>query len=152
MITDGVISIEDTKAEELEAIQQIEQDEDTSRYIIPYSLEKHRAEYQKRDVFYKSIYDKADKLTGFMILVLEDDGISLEFRRIVIRDKGKGHGKRAVSLVDQICTEEFGRSRIWLDVFDFNKRGQHTYETQGYTFVKTSNFHGKTLRIYEKMS
>jgi RimJ/RimL family protein N-acetyltransferase len=150
MITDGLISIEDTKAEELEAIQQMERNEDTSRYIISYSLEKHRAEFQKPDVFYKSIYGKTSNLVGFMILALDGDGISLEFRRIVISDKGKGYGKRAVSLVDRICTEEFGKSRIWLDVFDYNKRGQHIYETRGYKFVKISDYHGRSLKVYEK--
>jgi RimJ/RimL family protein N-acetyltransferase len=150
MFTDGLISIEDTKAEELKAIQQMERNEDTSRYIISYSLERHRAEFQKPDVFYKSIYNKTGNLAGFMILVLDSDEISLEFRRIVISDKGKGYGKRAVSLVDRICTEEFGKSRIWLDVFDFNNRGRHIYESLGYRFVKTSNYQGKILKIYEK--
>lgn len=151
MITDGVISIAASKAEELPAIQQMEQNEDTSRYIMAYSLEKHRAEFQKRDIFYKSIYEKTGKLVGFMILVSDADGISLEFRRIVVSDKGKGYGKRAVALVDRICTEEFGRSRIWLDVFDFNKRGQYIYEMHGYGFIKTAAHDGKILKIYEKV-
>ncbi|NIR52065.1 hypothetical protein GWO43_25940 [candidate division KSB1 bacterium] len=76
MITDGVITIADTKGEELEAIQQMEQNQDTSRYIIAYPLEKHRAEFQKPEVFYKSIFDKTGKLVGFMILVLDNDGMS----------------------------------------------------------------------------
>lgn len=128
----------------------MEQEAATARYIIPYTLERHEAEFLKVNLIYRSIYRCDHELVGFLILVLDDDGISLEFRRIVIREKGKGFGKRAVALIDAIATNELSRPHIWLDVFDFNDRGRHIYSQHGYNFVSQTECNGKTLYLYEK--
>jgi len=142
--------IDDSKEDEIETIHKMERSEDTETFVIPYSLEKHREEFAKEDIRYKSIYDSKGSLIGFMILVLDPDDRSLEFRRIVISERGKGYGKRAVKLVDRISKEELDRSRLWLDVFDYNERGRHIYESNGYTAVGTSQFEGEKLCVYEK--
>ena len=149
-ITDGVITLADTTEDQLEIFHTMEKDEDTLPYIIPYSVERHRQEFSRNDVVYKSVYNDKSKLIGFVILILEADGHSVEFVRIVITQKGKSYGSRAVALIDRVCKEELGRRRVWLDVFEFNRRAQHVYDSMGYQFFGTRDYEGKVLKLYQK--
>ena len=149
-ITDRVITLADTTEDQLEIFHAMEKDEDTLPYIIPYSAEEHRQEFHRNDVVYKSVYNDQNELVGFVILILEPDGHSVEFVRIVIAEKGKSYGSRAVALIDRVCQEELGRRRVWLDVFEFNRRAQHVYENMGYQFFDTREYQGKVLKLYQK--
>lgn len=135
---------------ELELFQSFEKEKDTKDYIIPYTVEKHIEEFNKSNIFYKTILN-GNKIVGFMILNLEEDKKSVEFRRIVINEKGKGFGIMAINYLDYIVKEEYLRNRIWLDVFANNKRAIHIYETCGYKYLNSINQLGKELNIYEKM-
>lgn len=139
--------VRDTKREELDRIFEIEQS--ARSFIIPYSLERHQAEFAKPGVVYKSIWS-GGQVIGFMILVLDADGRSVEFRRIVIASPGLGCGKHVVRQVDEICRRELGRTRVWLDVFEDNQRARHVYEQCGYRQFGASKHEGRTLLLYEK--
>lgn len=69
---------------------------------------------------------------GFVILVKDDENKSLEFRRIVVNEKGKGIGRACLQLVKKYCFEQLNYHRIWLDVFDFNYRALHLYKSEGF--------------------
>jgi RimJ/RimL family protein N-acetyltransferase len=97
----------------------------------PYSLERYRSEFAKPDIVYLSILN-AGELARFFMLALDPDHTSVELRRIVIAQKGIGPGQDAILPMEDYCRERIGRSRIWLDVFDFNHRGQHVYQKLGY--------------------
>lgn len=142
--------IHHTKREELERICEMEQGE-AQEFIIPYSLERHQAELVKPDVVYKSIWHERE-LIGFLILVLDQDGHSVEFRRIVIARRGRGYGKRVVRMVDEICHNELGKTRIWLDVFETNERVWHVYQQCGYQQFGKSEHEGRTFLLYEKLA
>jgi RimJ/RimL family protein N-acetyltransferase len=142
------ITLRDTQIEELARICEMEQG-DARDFIAPYSLERHRAELLKPDVVYKSIYHN-DDLVGFLILVLDPDGHSVEFRRIVVSDPGRGYGKRAIAIVAELCRSELGRARVWLDVFETNARARHVYEECGYEPFGESEYRGRTLVLYQK--
>ena len=135
---------------ELELFQRFEKEKDTKDYIIPYTLEKHIEEFNKPNIVYKTILNR-NKIIGFMILNLEEDKKSVEFRRIVINEKGKGFGIMAIKFLDYIVKEEFVRNRIWLDVFENNKRAIHIYKTCGYKYFKRVKYDGKELKVYEKI-
>jgi RimJ/RimL family protein N-acetyltransferase len=139
-----------TKQEELESICRLEQGE-ARGFIIPYSLERHLLEFARPDVIYKSI-EVEGQAVGFVILVLDSDGRSVEFRRIVVSTPGRGYGRRAVELVNDICRRELGRSRVWLDVFESNHRARHVYEQCGYRQFGRSEHEGRTLLLYERMA
>lgn len=141
--------LRDTIPAEIRRIWEMEQGE-ARRFILPYTLERHYKELEKPDVFYKSIR-RNKKLIGFLILVLDPDGESVEFRRIVISEPGNGYGKQVIGMVDQICREELGRSRLWLDVFETNKRARHVYEECGYRQFGQSELRGRTLILYGKI-
>ena len=137
-----------TKREELERIHEMEQGE-ARRFIIPYSLERHLIEFARPDVIYRSIQVDGE-LIGFVILVLDSDGRSVEFRRIVVSAPGRGYGRRAVEIVNETCRRELGRSRVWLDVFESNHRARHVYEQCGYRQFGRSEHEGRTLLLYER--
>jgi diamine N-acetyltransferase len=148
MLADQEISIRDTRREELDCICDMEQGE-AQGFIIAYSFERHQAEFARPDIAYKSIW-RDNQLIGFLILALDSDSRSVEFRRIVVSEPGHGYGKKVVRMVDEICRREFGRTRVWLDVFETNARARRVYEQCGYRMFGKSEHEGKTLLFYEK--
>ena len=127
----------------------MEQDADAAPNIDPYSYEQHLAEYNRSDIVYLSIYDNHE-LAGFFILALDPDNTSVEFRRIVVARRDKGIGQQAIFKMETYCREHLKRNRVWLDVFDFNQRGQHVYVKLGYQLFDKKDFYGKTLLCYQK--
>jgi RimJ/RimL family protein N-acetyltransferase len=57
---------------------------------------------------------------------------SVQWRRLVVVDKGRGVGRAAVRLVKQAAFERFGAHRLWLDVMEHNHRAQALYESEGF--------------------
>lgn len=127
---------------------QMEKREDTSAFIIPYSEAKHKIEMQNNDIEYLSIYQQ-QKLIGFIILsVKEIDRV--EFRRIVIAEKGQGFGQDAMRLMERYCKQTLRANAVWLDVFATNSRGIHIYQKLGYKQFQKGEFQGRHLLIMEK--
>ena len=135
--------------QQLLLFERMEQASDTRDFVIPYSLEAHREHFSRSDIVYLSVLSEG-RLAGFVILVLDPDGVSMEFRRIVVAEKGKGIGQMAISEVEAFCSHELGRTRIWLDVFQHNARGRHIYEKLGYRLFGTRFVDEKLLLLYEK--
>lgn len=142
------IFIRDTKREELPRICEMEQGE-ARNFIIPYSLERHHAEFAKPGISYKSIFH-GDELIGFLILAVDSDARSVEFRRIVVSEPSRGYGKKVLHMIDEICRREFRRTRVWLDVFETNERARRLYEQCGYRRFGKSEHEGRALLLYEK--
>ncbi|MBT2774280.1 GNAT family N-acetyltransferase [Halomonas sp. ISL-60] len=127
----------------------MEQAEDTKQYILPYTEVEHAQNMLAPSFVYLRILD-ADELVGFMILVLDLDMVSVEFRRIVIRAKSRGVGQSAIAEMEQFCLSVLQRQRVWLDVFEYNSRGRHIYEKLGYKNCGQGEHKGKKLLIYDK--
>jgi diamine N-acetyltransferase len=148
MLSKQELLIRDTKREELRRICEMERGE-ARNFVIPYSLDRHQAEFAKPEVVYKSIWRSGQHI-GFLILVLDSDARSIELRRIVVTEPGCGYGKKVVRMVDEICRDELGRVRVWLDVFDTNERARHVYEQCGYNKFARTEHKGRNLLLYEK--
>lgn len=146
----GELELINTAPEDFHTICAMERDEDTSPYIIHCPMDEHLRDFRRDEIVYKSVFAGGNSMVGFVILKLDPDGVSVELARIVIAEKGRSYGSRAVALVDIVCREELHRSRIWLDVFEFNHRAQRVYEKNGYTHFGEASHKGKTLRLYEK--
>jgi RimJ/RimL family protein N-acetyltransferase len=79
------------------------------------------------------IIEKDKSRVGYIILAgLKNQNQSIEFRRIVVTEKGGGIGREALRQIKQIAFEEFGAHRLWLDVKDFNERARRLYESEGF--------------------
>lgn len=67
---------------------------------------------------------------NLIMLSMWDSG--LEFRRIVISDKGHGFGRETLKLVKKIAFEQLNAHRLWLDVRYKNQKAQRLYKSEGF--------------------
>lgn len=143
-----MLTLQPSKKQDLRFFAEMETAQDTSSFIIPYTKEQHITEMAKSEINYLSIYQN-NTLIGFIILALES-GTRVEFRRIVIAQKGHGYGQKAMQLLEQYCKQELQKRVIWLDVFASNKRGIHIYQKLGYQQFEVAEHEGKTLLLMQK--
>src|SRR5687767_13368139 len=119
------LTLRDTNLRDLDAIVAMEEG-DASRSILAVPREQHEQDLLDPALIYKSVIVEED-IVGFVILKLDDDGLSLEMKRIVVSRPGHGYGRQAVRQVDDVA-RQVGRDRIWLDVFEENSRARYIYE------------------------
>lgn len=143
-----MLELRKSKVHEANEVVAMESAQGTSEFIIPYSLSQHIDFITSDELIYLSIYD-SNELVGFMILLLRPSN-DVEFRRIVIAKKGKGLGQHAITLMEEYCAEHLNCSRVWLDVFESNKRGIYLYRKLGYKQFKQTEFEGQQLLFMEK--
>ena len=144
-----MIELKPFETEDIPAIMSMETASDTSDYIIEYDDTKHHDNLANSAIVYLKIC-RDGKIAGFFILALEDNNHSVEFRRIVVGDKGKGTGQQAIALMEDYCARQLNRKRIWLDVFAHNQRGRHIYEKLGYQEFDRYELNGSVLILLEK--
>ena len=125
------VFLTDSLQEDAEHFAEFEQMD--SEYVCAYSSPRHRDLIIDKESMHLSIRRVVDKvLVGHVILIHSDQSHSLEFRRLVVTDKGKGYGREALRLVKKLCFEELLVHRLWLDVFTANTRAIRLYESEGF--------------------
>ncbi|NNE66658.1 MAG: GNAT family N-acetyltransferase [Pyrinomonadaceae bacterium] len=134
---------------DLPKIVEMELDGENSPFVNSDSLEKHTTWYED-DSFVHLAIDFSGKLTGYVLLVLDPDGKSVELRRIVVMLKGRGIGQDSLNLIDDYCRNKLARKSIWLDVLPTNHRAKHIYEKHGYEFIREGEHNGQPLHFYSK--
>ncbi|MDN5212607.1 GNAT family protein [Fulvivirgaceae bacterium BMA12] len=128
-----MIEVIETKPQDIHKNLKLENDPENRQFIFPYSHERHLQVIENRHEFHFSIFDRSGVLVGFIVLALtEREDESLEFRRIVIGDKGKGYGRAAVRWVKAFCFKQNNYHRLWLDVFSENHRAFQLYKSEGF--------------------
>ena len=121
-----------TIPEELDIVLKIEQDKDNIRWICPYSRERHLQVIKSEHEFHYVI-EREEKIVGFIILAkTEKEHDSIEFRRIVIKDKSCGIGRKTVQWIKKWAFEKMEAHRLWLDVFTDNERAKSLYLSEGF--------------------
>ena len=125
--------------------------ERTDAAALPFIL---AAEAQARAQGFVSGWDEAGHRraletpgTVYFLLVATDDGRrvgyaivrglgprpdSVELKRLVVTDTGRGHGRAALRLIKTLVFEEYGAHRLWLDAFVDNARARHLYLSEGF--------------------
>jgi len=128
-----------TRATDLAYVLQAEQDSENSGFIMPWPLAEHHQALHNLNLAHLIIEKRESKQPmGFILLAgLEDANKSIEFRRIVITEKGAGFGKEALGLVKKLAFEQLKTHRLWLDVKDYNQRARHLYESVGFVVEGT---------------
>ena len=124
------ISIKRTDFKDLNKIMDFEKE--NSQFIQQYNIAEHKEILESE--CHLSIFElENNRLIGHIILNgISDQKKSIEFRRIVISEKGLGYGKDSIKLIKKICFEKYKADRIWLDVYSDNKRAIKLYESQGF--------------------
>jgi len=144
-----MVTVERAPVQDASLFAQLEQAPDTKQFVLPYSETEHARNILNSSFVYLRILD-AGELVGFFILVLDSEPNSVEFRRAVVSDKGKGVGQSAITAMEQFCRTQLQRTRVWLDVFEYNNRGRHIYEKLGYERYGESDHEGRRLLLYQK--
>jgi RimJ/RimL family protein N-acetyltransferase len=75
---------------------------------------------------------------GFVILAgLQGEHRSIEFRRIVVTEQGKGYGRAAVRAIQRHAFDTLSAYRLWLDVKEPHTRARAVYKKEGFHYEGT---------------
>ncbi|HEX8249040.1 MAG TPA: GNAT family protein [Pyrinomonadaceae bacterium] len=121
-----------TTEKDLPFVVRIESEAAATRFVSSQTRGEHE-DYLADSNVRHLIIENEEKPIGYVILLgLNDANENVEFRRVVIAEKGKGYGRQAVRLIKKIAFAELNAHRLWLDVKDFNTRARRLYETEGF--------------------
>ncbi len=154
VIASDTLRLRETTPDDLEFVLAAESDDDTRPFILLWSRRQHLDALTDPDVGHLVCETEADRRpVGFVMLAgLTNPHGSIEFRRIVITEKGKGHGREAVELVKQFVFERTGAHRLWLDVKVGNDRAKKLYEGAGFVVEGTLRECLKAEKGYESLT
>jgi len=119
---------------DLDFVLSAEHSAENRSFVSVWMREQHLDAVTSEDVLHLIIENTADgSRVGYVILAgLADANQSIELRRIVVTEKGKGYGKEALRLVKKLAFEELKAHRLWLDVREHNVRARNLYESEGF--------------------
>ncbi len=124
-----------TKALDLDYVLAAESHQDNSPFIMNWSRHRHQQALSDPNIAHLTVEANAAAATsvGYLIMVgLQDPDHSIQLRRIIITEKGKGFGKQAISLVKALAFDQYQAHRLWLDVKPFNARARTIYRAAGF--------------------
>ena len=123
-----------TSEDDLDFVLSAEQSAENRSFVSVWAREQHLGALTSEGLSHLIIEDTNDgSRVGYIILAgLADANQSIEFRRIVVTEKGKGYGREALRLVKKLAFEELKAHRLWLDVKQHNVRARHLYEAEGF--------------------
>jgi diamine N-acetyltransferase len=126
------IRLDLTHTDHLSEIIRIEKS--NAEFVGLYDVNQHKAIIEGDDTMHLSVLKTDNSFAGYIILAgLTNPNNSIEFRRIVMSEKGKGYGRDALKLTVKYCFEDLKAHRIWLDVFEDNIRAIGLYKSQGFS-------------------
>ncbi len=149
MKTQVDIEVRAARREELPLFTQMESADHARDYVGQSGLNEHDRMFEDEGYIHLTILSGGEA-AGFFLLVLENDGESIDFRRIVVSQTDSGIGQASITAMESWCRENTDRSRIWLNVYDFNRRGIHVYKKLGYRYVKSEKRDDKVLIYFDK--
>ncbi len=134
-----IIQVRPTQVDDLAFVLQAERDPANASFVEQWSHDQHVAALADSDFAHRIVERRSDAhAVGYIILVgLKNPHQSLEFRRIVITDKGHGFGRATIRFVKQLAFEQYHAHRLWLDVRAHNRRAQQLYQSEGFVIEGT---------------
>ena len=146
-----MVSLRSTTQGDLEWAIAVEQD--NYPFVAQWTQEQHRAALTDPDISHLIIeHTTVEQPVGYLILAgLTDPNQSIELKRIVITDRGKGYGSQALRLVLKHAFEELEAHRVWLDVKDYNQRAKKLYEAHGFVVERVLRECLKTEEGYKSL-
>lgn len=131
--SDNVI-LRHTQVEDLDYILDSECEPENAKYVGKWTREQHIDSFTKKDIMHLIVEETASgKPVGYIILAgLENPNKSIEFKRIVITEKGRGYGREALRQIKRLAFEQLNAHRLWLDVRSNNLRAQKLYKSEGF--------------------
>lgn len=139
------VKIRPTTETDLETIIAMERSGENTPYIRQWPREKHLEALTDNNIGHFVIQADDDKrIIGYIILIgLKNPDKAVEFKRIVINEKGNGYGRAAVRFIKKYVFEEIGFHRLWLEVLEKNNRAYQLYKSEGFV---DEGVHRESLR------
>lgn len=139
------ISVRSTSEADLDTILAMERSDDNTPFIRQWPREKHLQAISDKNIGHFVIQAADDdRIIGYIILIeLENPDRAVEFKRIVINEKGNGYGRAAVRFIKKYVFEELGFHRLWLEVLENNNRAYQLYKSEGFV---DEGVHRESLR------
>ncbi len=128
-----------TTERDLDFVMWAERAPENRDYVIQWSRAQHVAVMADREAAHWIVESRDQPGPVGFVIWRPDEWRSggFEFKRLVVTRKGAGYGRAAVRLVKRAAFELQNAHRLWLDVFDFNVRARHLYETEGFVVEGT---------------
>jgi RimJ/RimL family protein N-acetyltransferase len=118
--------------EDLPFVMAAERAPDNAPFVLQWPRERH-VEAIGDPAYAHWIVEEGGRAAGYLILMdLFNPHGSVQLRRLVVTEKGRGIGRAAVRLVKAAAFERFGAHRLWLDVMEHNRRAQALYASEGF--------------------
>lgn len=143
-----------TISDDLDYVLAAEQHEENRDFVRQWTRQQHQAAIDHADALHLIIESGLPESTRFGYVMLSgvtDCNQSILIQRIVITDKGKGYGKAALKLIQQLAFEQLQANRLWLDVKDFNLRAQAVYRSTGFVVEGVMRESLKTGKRFESL-
>ncbi len=121
------------ETDDLDFIMASEADPENARFIVADSRETHAATLDAPGAVHFIVEKKASgEAAGFlMVLGLDSPHHELEWRRVIINERGQGYGQEAMALLTAWSFADHGAHRGWLDCKEHNARALRVYEAAG---------------------
>ena len=128
------IILRKSRMEDLEFVINAERKSENSKFVGQWTKEQHINSLVNKDILHLIVEDVVThNLIGYLIMAgVENKNNSIEFRRFVICEKGKGFGKETLKLVKKLAFNDLKAHRLWLDVRLKNIVAQNLYKSEGF--------------------
>jgi RimJ/RimL family protein N-acetyltransferase len=128
------IGLRETAEADLDFVIGAETEEEAARLVGQWSRQRHREALARDDEEHLLILVD-EKPAGFALLQgIGGANRSIEIRRIVVNERGRGLGRRALDLIVDRAFTRHAAHRVWLDTFTWNERAQRAYAAAGFVW------------------
>ncbi|MFS1513783.1 GNAT family protein [Chengkuizengella sp. SCS-71B] len=131
--TDRII-LRNTEEKDLDFVINTEHHKENSPYVRAWKKSDHLNILSNQERLHLIVENVLDhNPVGYVIISgHKNQDHNIEFRRLVIAEKGKGYGKETIILVKKLAFEKLKAHRLWLDVKEHNHRAFHLYKSLGF--------------------
>jgi len=144
------LTLRKTEEADLDYVLHAEHSDENRSFLIPWSREQHVQSLVNPDI--RHLIAQTETRVGYAILAgFRSPHGSIELRRLVITEKGRGYGKATVDLIKDLAFKTHGAHRLWLDVKDHNQRARGLYEAAGFVVEGTLRECLKTETGFESL-
>ena len=119
---------------DLPQIVALERLPESLRYVGQWAEDHHARALAGSNARYYVHEDQQGQIQAYVILMGFDEGsLSIEFKRFVVAQVGRGLGRRLLAEILRLVFKEFGAHRFYLDVVEDNLRARHLYKSFGFS-------------------
>ncbi|MEP6622207.1 MAG: N-acetyltransferase [bacterium] len=130
----AIVRLRPTTDADLDFVVKAESDPGTRSFIVAWPRHRHVLALHDADIAHCIAEDETQRPVGFVIVAgVTNSDSSIEFRRIVVVDTGRGYGRSIVRIVKELAFHELKAHRLWLDVKAHNDRARALYKSEGFT-------------------